>query len=179
MNKLLALLALPAVCAFGNLTASNSFTPEESQGWRTSHSPDMSFQTEFTSEGLSFTFQGIPNSPNYMALSTEVGWDAGAKGLIEITLRAAEKRGIYFAVELLSADGVKYRAIASGDPKRGYVIDTEPTVAELPFSLFVDEGQNRLPENTPIARISLIFAAEPGISNTITINKVSIVNRGN
>jgi hypothetical protein len=179
MNKLLALLIVPVLCAWGNLAAANSFTPEESQGWRMSHSPDMVFESEFTSEGLSITFQGVQNSPNYISLSTDVGWEVGAKGQIDVTLRAQQKRGIYFAVELLTSEGATYRAIASGDPKRGYMIDTEPTVAEVPFSLFADQSGNRLPENSPIARVALIFAVEPEVSNTITIGKVGIVNRGN
>jgi len=150
--------------------------PDQSQEWKFSHSPEMTFQSEFGADGLMLQFQGVAGSPNYMSASAAVEWETPAKGNIEVSLRAEQDRGIYFAVEIATTDGKTYQAVASGDPKRGYKLAMKWATAELPISMFVDKQGNALEEGQLIARIGLIFAVEPDISNTVYINKVSLIS---
>ncbi len=170
---MVASLAVSAGYSFAE--SIGSIVPSDSQSWKFDHSPEMGFQSEFTSEGLKLSLQGTPGSANWTSSSVDVDWITPAKGEVAITLRAEEQKATYFAVLLVSSDGKKYEAIVSGNPSKGYLITTEDATADVPLSMFADSEGHRISEGTSISRVAIIFSIEPNFANSITIAKIDLL----
>lgn len=172
---MVASLTMSAGCIFAE--SLGMLTPSDSQGWKFAHSPEMGFQSEFTSEGLRLALQGVPGSANWSSSSVDVDWITPAKGAVAITLRAEEQKATYFAVQLVGSDGKKYDAVVSGNPSRGYLITTEDATAEVPLSMFVDAEGHPISEGTSISRVAVIFSIEPNFANSISIAKIDLTSK--
>jgi len=174
-------LFVAALACIATVRADNvrSLKPEESQGWKFIHSPEMNFQSEFNADGLAITYQGVANSPNYISASADVDWEAGPKGTLDVTVRGEQERAVYFAVGLTTTDGKTFEAVASGDPKRGFKMTQDEAAATIPLSMFVDKEGDHLEAGAQIARVALIFAIEPEVTNTLYITKVSLTASAN
>lgn len=166
------MMAMSAGFAFAEERATLDIGPD--QTWSFAKEKNLTLKGDVGADGLSLQFEaGSEPNNNFCAASTDWRWMVPTRGRITAEVRAELRHGHYFAIRLYTAKGKSFGA-TFGTPDKGFIFTPENKTAEVAIDAFRGKDGEKLASGTEIVRVGLEFAIEPGVTNTVYVNKLTV-----
>jgi glucose/arabinose dehydrogenase len=175
MNPMMRIAAVLAAALLATASAEENQTLNiaPDQQWNFPQEKSITLKPSLGTEGLVLQFQGGEAGNNFFAASTAWKWTVPASGKIIVETRADTEHAHYFAIRLYTTEGKAY-STTFGTPEKGFLFTQTGTTGEVSLSDFQSKEHEKLAAGDEVQQISLEFAIEPTIANTLYIKKLTV-----
>lgn len=171
-----AWLAIMTLISVGFAVADEKSTLDigPDQNWTSAKEKNVTLKMDVGADGLALRFEaGVEPNNNFFSAGTDWNWVVPSAGKITAEVRAEQRHGHYFAIRLYTSTNKSFGA-TFGTPDKGFLFTPDSKTAEVSIDAFRGKGGERLTSGTHIIRVALEFAIEPGVSNTVYVNKLTM-----